>query len=233
MAATAAIGTLGSAHYFDATTLAVGKANGLDGFRFYFLGRGGVLGDVEAGVVSSAFGYFNPALVDKMWTSAKERVAPREAARLYLAASHELARAKLAEADLAAFCEAAATIAEHIDPAGLALYAGIAAEPQPADVPARAYHLCNVIREGRGSAHLLAIRAVGLSPREAHQIKRPTELAAFGWESELELSDDHRQRWEQAEELTDAMLEPAWASIDEAGRQAVIDGLATMSAAYA
>ena len=41
------IGSLGGAFYFDKETLAKGKELGLDGFRFYFLGRGGVLGDVE------------------------------------------------------------------------------------------------------------------------------------------------------------------------------------------
>ena len=53
--------------YFAPSTVAVGKEHGLDGFRFYFLGRGGVLGDVESQVVASAFGYFEPGLGDKMW----------------------------------------------------------------------------------------------------------------------------------------------------------------------
>ncbi len=51
------IGTLGFAFYVVPETLERGKALGLDGFRFYFLGRGGVSGDVEAPVVKSAFGY--------------------------------------------------------------------------------------------------------------------------------------------------------------------------------
>lgn len=231
MRATDAIGTIGAAHYFDPATLEVGKAHNLDGFRFYFLGRGGVLGDVEPSVVASAFGYFNPALVEKMWNTAKERVAPRDAARLHLGCAHDLGRAKLAEADVGAFCEAAETIMRAIDPAGLTLFAGYLAEPLPDDAPARAMQLCVAIREGRGSAHLLAVRAAGLSARQAHQIKRPTELATFGWDAELELTDDDRDAWERAEELTDQLLEPAWASVDEAGRAAMVDGLATISTA--
>jgi hypothetical protein len=50
------IGKAGSAFYFHPSTLARGKEVGLDGFRFYMLGRGGVLGDVESDVVASAFG---------------------------------------------------------------------------------------------------------------------------------------------------------------------------------
>ena len=93
IAQTKAIGELGGAPwYFDAKTLAAGKEHNLDGFRLYFLGRGGVLGDVEAEVVASAFGYFNPALVEKMWNTAKERMAPRDAARLYLSCCHQFGR---------------------------------------------------------------------------------------------------------------------------------------------
>ncbi len=65
------IASLGAAFYFNPETVAKGKELGLDGFRFYFLGRGGVLGDVEARVVRSAFGYFAPELVDKMWNSSR------------------------------------------------------------------------------------------------------------------------------------------------------------------
>jgi hypothetical protein len=231
MRATDAIADIGAAHYFDPATLEVGKANNLDGFRFYFLGRGGVLGDVEPAVVASAFGYFNPALVEKMWGTAKERVDPREAARLYLGCAHELARSRFGGADLGAFCEAAEAIVRAIEPAGLALFAGYLAEPLPEDAPARAMQLCVTIREGRGSAHLLAVRAAGLSPRQAHQIKRPTELATFGWDGEVALTAEHRSAWERAEELTDQLLEPAWASLDESGRTAMTEGLATISTA--
>jgi hypothetical protein len=48
--------------------------------QWYFVGRGGVLGDVEAPVVQSAFGYFAPAVVAKMWNGAREKIAPRDAA---------------------------------------------------------------------------------------------------------------------------------------------------------
>ena len=45
------IAGIGGAFYFDEATVYRGKALGLDGFRFYMLGRCGVLGDVEAEVV--------------------------------------------------------------------------------------------------------------------------------------------------------------------------------------
>jgi Helix-turn-helix family len=234
IARTDAIGRLGGAWYFDPHTLATGKEHGLDGLRFYFLGRGGVLGDVEAEVVCSALGYFNPALVDKMWTTAKERMAPRDAGRLYLSCCHEFGRTKFAGiAGLDAFCAAAEQVNEAIDPAGLAVYSGIDAEPLPDDAPARAIHLTAVLREARGGAHLLGIVTSGLRPRIAHAIKRPTEGKAFGWDDEPQPTADEIARWEQAEEVTIRQLEPSFGVLDEDGRDALLAGLGAMDKALA
>lgn len=142
------IGKAGSAFYFNPDTLAKGKELGLDGFRFYMLGRGGVLGDVESDVVASAFGYFNRGLVAKIWTTAKERYNPREAARAYMECCANLGRSKLAGVEgLDAFCAAAETIIAAVDPTGLTLYAGVAAEPRAEDLPGRAMQLTAVLRE--------------------------------------------------------------------------------------
>ena len=234
IAETEAIGVLGGLHYFDPDTLATGKEHNLDGFRFYFLGRGGVLGDVEPAVVGSAFGYWNPALIEKMWNSAKERMAPREAARLYLSCAHEFGRKRFGGIDgLDAFCAAAEQVNDAIDPAALALYAGYRAEPLPDDVAARAMHLCVILREARGSAHLVGVVAAGLRPRIAHAIKRPADGKQFGWDDEPTPTDDERSRWKEAEELTLRQLEPWFGVLDDAGRTALVTGLAAMSAAVA
>ena len=229
---TEALGTIGSLHYFDSDTVATGKEHNLDGFRFYFLGRGGVLGDVEPEVVSSAFGYWNPALVAKMWSSAKERMAPREAARLYLSCAHEFGRKHFASVPgLDAFCAAAEQVNAAIDPAALALYAGWAAEPLAEDAPARAMQLCVVLREARGSAHLVGVVAAGLRPRIAHAVKRPTEGKLFGWEDEPVPTDEERAQWDEAEELTVRQLERWFGVLDDAGREAFLSGLDGMTAA--
>lgn len=220
------IQALGAAFYFQPETVARGKELGLDGFRFYFLGRGGVLGDVEAKVVASAFGYFNPGLVDKIWASAKERasVGPREAAREYLACAHAFGRARFADVPgLDGFCAAAEAVVAAADPAALALFAGISAEALPDDLPARAYQLACVLREHRGSAHLAAVRAVGLSPRVAHAIKRPADVETFGYgPGDLpEITDADRADHARAEELTNLIEGPAYAVLDAAGANAL------------
>ena len=110
-AAAPKLGALGGAFYFDPKTLAMGKEHGLDGFRFYFLGRGGVMGDAEPAVVVSAFGYFNPALVDKIWTTGRQKMAPAEAATLYRECCWQYGRDRLGGiADLDVFCGAAEAI---------------------------------------------------------------------------------------------------------------------------
>lgn len=226
------IADIGSAFYFHPDTLATGKSRGLDGFRLYFVGRGGVLGDVEADVARSAFGYFEPTLFETMWNSAKAIIPARDGARLYIECNHALGRAKLADvAGLDAFCEAAGAVNEAIDPTGLPLYAGVAAEPLPDDVPARATHLAMVLREARGSTHLLAIVAAGLAPRLAHQIRRPDDVALFGWPEAMDYSDADRAKWDAAEALTNELLAPSFAVLDAAGERALLDGATAIHAA--
>ena len=227
-------GDIGAAFYFDAATLERGKEIGLDGFRFYFLGRGGVLGDVEPGVVQSAFGYFNPGLLGKMWTSGKERVAPRDAARAYIECCHEVGRRAFGGLDgLDGYVEAAGAVIDAVDGGGLALFAGVRAEPIPDDVAAAAVHQAMVLRELRGSAHLAAIAAVGLSTPVAHAIKRPDDLAMFGYEEPPVITDADRAALDRAETITDDILEPAFAVLSDAQGAALVAATTAMHAALA
>lgn len=230
------IGAMGASFYFVPETVAAGKELGLDGFRFYFLGRGGVLGDVEAPVVHSAFGYFKPELLATMWDSARKVVAPREAGRAYLGACADHGRRRFAElGGLDAFCDAAAAVDGAADPTGLSLYAGISSEPLADDPPGRAMQLVAVLRELRGSAHLLAVRAVGLDDKTAHWIKRPGDTAMFGWDDEEAptVTDRERALLDDAEAMTDRLVTPAYAVLDDAGQAALLDGLEAMEAALA
>jgi hypothetical protein len=227
---------LGSAFYFDGATLARGKELGLDGFRFYFLGRGGVLGDVEAPVITSAFGYFHPSLVDKIWTSGKELVAPREAGRAYAECAQAYGRARFAGIDgLDAFCAAAEAVVAATDPAGLALFAGWAAEPLPDDGPGRAGQLAQVLREQRGSVHLVAVLAQGLTAEQAHYLRRPNDYAMFGYDGDRvpDVTDDDRARLTKADELTDQLLVPAFSVLDDAAARAFAAGVDAMEQALA
>ena len=225
------IGDIGAAFYFAPETLQRGKDAGLDGFRFYFLGRGGVLGDVESGVIRAAFGYFEPGLVEKIWTSAKEIMPPREAARLYISCAHELGRSKFARLDgLDDFVAAAATVIGAVEGTSLPLFEAVRCEPVPDDEPAAAMHQVMVLRELRGSVHLLANTACGLESRHAHGIRRPDEFKMFGYESEIVVTDDDRAKWLRAEQLTDEILVPAYDHLTTEQAKAMIAGVDAMHA---
>ena len=225
---------LGWAHYFAAETVARGEELGLDFLKFYVVGRGGVLGDVEASVVSSAFGYFKPSLIADQWNAACAVIAPRAAGREYGESAARYGRAKLSDvAGLETFCEAAGAVNDAADDNALALYAGWKAEPLADDPPARAMQLTAVLRELRGSAHLLAVRASGVLPRQAHAVARPRDLAMFGWQPEdvPEPTEADRTGLAAAEVLTDRLVAPAYAVLDGSGATALRDGIDAIEAA--
>lgn len=232
-AAAPKIAALGGAFYFDPKTLATGKEHGLDGFRFYFLGRGGVMGDVEPNVVVSAFGYFNPALVDRLWTTGREKLAPPAAAAAYIECCRQFGRERISDvADLEAFCNAAEAIVAAVDPAGLTLYAGIAAAPLPDDAPGRAMQLIAVLRELRGSIHLVAVRASGLTGQIAQFLRRPNDYASFGWgDTAPDVTDEDRARLDRAEALTNDIVGPSFAVVDDKAADTTVRVLTDIEAA--
>jgi len=227
----AQINALGAVYYFHPDTLAHGKEHlGLDGMRFYVVGRAGVLGNVESPVVTSAFAYFTPAVVDKLWNSSIDKVDPREAARAALGCNAQIARDALGDVPrLDEFCEAAEQVVADVNPAGLALYAGIVGEPLPQDLPARALHLVVCHRELRGSAHIAAVIAAGVHPSVAHAIRRPADLELFGWSAEVDVTDDDRANLAAADTATDAMSASHYASLSDAQRTAFTAGIDAMA----
>lgn len=231
------IGAIGPRFYFADETLAAGKELGLDGFRFYFLGRGGVLGDVEPAVVAGAFGYFHPGVVETMWNTGREQtsLSPRQVGREYLRCCQEFGRKHFSDlTGLEGFCAAASAVNDAVDRAGLALYSALAAEPLPEDLPARAMQLVAVLREFRGSAHLLAIVATeGIDPVTAHGIGSPNMWSFFGHEEGAcpTGTDGQRAALAAAEELTDRLVSAPFDVLDQAGREALLNGLAAMQQA--
>jgi hypothetical protein len=230
------INDLGWVYYFAPETTAVGETLGLDTFTFYAMGRGGVMGDVEPEVIAAAFGYFKPSIVEFLWNEGRAKVAPRAAARAHLGAAHEYARATFAACEgLDAYCAAAEQIlaTAKANAAGYPLFAAYAAEPLPEDLPARALQLTTVLREYRGCAHLVALVASGVDPKVAHFLRRPEMWGMFGWADEdtPTVTEHDIEALSRADELTDELVVAAYASVDEAGRAAILAGLDAMEAA--
>ncbi|MGH9296851.1 MAG: SCO6745 family protein [Acidimicrobiales bacterium] len=227
---------VGWAHYFVPETIERGAELGLDVGGFYFMGRGGVLGDVEWPVVHSVFGYFNPDTVRDAWTAGCKKVAPRDAGRAYIECCRDLGRRKLSGlSGLGAFCEAACAVNDAAEVVGLTLYAAAAAEPLAPDLPAKALQLVSLLRELRGSAHLLSVVTSRLSPKEAHFMARPEFMSMFGWpEGDVpEIGEEQREKLRRAEVLTDEIVGPAYSVLGEEGSAALLSGIETIEAALA
>ncbi|MCU1452603.1 MAG: hypothetical protein JWN46_749 [Acidimicrobiales bacterium] len=225
---------VGWTHYFVPETIARGAELGVDVVTFYLLGRGGVLGDVEGPVVTSAFGYFSPSLLEPMWEAGRAVLDPRKAALAYTECAAALGRQKLADIPgLDAYCAAAEAVNAAADPIALSLYSGARLQPRADDAPARAMQLTALLRELRGSAHLLAVRASGLDAKTANFVKRPQDGAMFGWSEDDTpvIDDDARARHAAAESLTDDLVRPAYSVLDDDGRTALVAGIDAIEAA--
>lgn len=228
------INDTGWAYYFAPDTVAKATELGLNGMEFYVLGRGGPLGDCDSSAVAAAFGYFNPAVIARAWDGAVSKVKPRDAGKAHLECSAQLGRAKLGSvANLEAFVKAADAVNNAADADGLALYAAIKSEPLVSDTAGRAMQLVTVLREFRGSAHLVAIRALGLTAKQAHFVKRPNDIKMFGWTTEdtPQIDDDVHAKMLEVEALTDKIVAPAFGVLDDAGRNALLAGAQAIKAA--
>ena len=113
----------------------------------------------------------------------------------------------------------------------MSLYAAWAAEPRVDDLPGRAAQLAAVLRELRGSAHLLAVLASGLTDQQAHFLERPDDYATFGWADPPEVDDADRAAMVAAEELTNRMLAPAFAAVPEPERAGFVATCEALQAA--
>ncbi len=211
------INGLGSHFMIDLNTYVRGAELGYEGVDFYVAGRGGVLGDVPADAVVDAFVHFEPTSISDAW----ERTAshPRlTSAQEFADVCHDWADAKIPDdVDCARIAELAGKLADHaatvIDPAVAPLFFGWRALPEPgADRPkALALHRLNGLREMRGALHGAAVRAQGITSRDAVKHRTPYMLAVFGWaDTDTPVADDVPARWEAAQAATEDALVPAY-----------------------
>ena len=205
-----------------------------NGFVYYVVGRGGVLGDVDADVIAAAFGFFEPQLVRLMWEGGVNVEGARQAGHRYGAACASFGRARVTGfTNAARYCELAEKLIAGISLTGLSLFAGWKAEPLPDDSQGRAYFLTHVLREWRGSAHIVGVAASGLSPLEAVLTSGGGSVNAkmFGW------GEDHPDvtalagAREHAEHTTDAICAAGLEAALSGQERAEFAGLVTELAA--
>ena len=230
------INDMGAAFYFIPETLGVGKAMGLGGMEFYVQGRAGQMGNTEPEAVAAAFGYFKPALLKSVLDAANAKSEPRISGAAFMNACATMSRAKLSGvSNLEALVAVLDKVNNAADGDGLALYAAINSEKLAEDAAGRLLQLIAILREYRGSAHLIALRAAGVNSRTAHYMKRPDMWKQFGYTEEEApvITDAIKAARAEAENITDRIVEPAYAVLSDAERTVLVDGLKEVKAALA
>ncbi|MGY6501200.1 MAG: SCO6745 family protein [Acidimicrobiales bacterium] len=213
-----AVGGITSKFMLDGNTYKRGAELGFAGLDFYVVGRGGVLGDVPAGVVTAAFGFFHPDHVQVQWEQGTAVMSPAEAAVAFAACSETWAAEHVPDdIDVVRLGTLASTMASGARVAGAPVFAGWLTLAVPSDPKAMAVHHLNSLRELRNACHLAGVLASGLSPAEALAIKTPQMGPIFGW-AELPEVDGRQELWDRAEAATDRAMAHAYEVLSEPER---------------
>jgi hypothetical protein len=176
-------------------------------FAFYFAGRGGMLGEVRAEVVGSAFGWFEPTAVRTFFEEGAA-VASATVAAQRMAEAHALwGRKHLSDVEgLAGIVAVTETVVDGLEGSGLPLFAGWRAAPRADDDAGRIAQLMQILREWRGGLHLVSTTAAGLGPMEAILSNEGEGQAKFfGWSAPFPDCSSLLPKHAQAEAMTDQL----------------------------
>jgi hypothetical protein len=221
-AARSAVLKLGGAHAECPKTLRRARQLGLTGWAFSVAGRGGALGDVRADTAAAALGFMAPEAVHDGWEAARRVASPLQIATYHLEECCRWGDERLAGLSrLDRVVELAERVVLSADAAGLPLFAAWRAMPVPEDTAgARAAVLLHLLREHRTGAHLLAVRACGLTPLQGllSGPDREARAVAAGWQPPFPAFEPlvRRQTW--AEALADRVAGEAYRALEPAER---------------
>jgi len=208
---------LGGAYAECPRTLRRARQLGLSGWAFYVAGRGGALGDVRPDTVAAALGFIAPEAVADGWDGARRVLPPAEVAEVHRAECCRWGVEHLGTFPLVdRLVELAQRVVLAADASALPLFAAWRAMPVPDDSPgAQAAVLAHLMREHRGGAHLLAVRASGLTPLEAIIAGPEGEAGAvaWGWQPPYPGIGPLLRRRMWAEAVTDRIAAGAYAAL--------------------
>ena len=207
------VGALGGGFMISSPAKAFMQAHGMDIRQAYVVGRGSVLGDVDADVVTAAFGFWPADIVREGWDTGRELLDVVTARTAYAEVCRDWGRIRLAKMEGAGrLAELVSWVIDGVDVAGLPLFAGWRAVDLPDDDAARAAQALHVLREYHGGMHIVAVLASGLTPVQAVLAGSGGVANAtfFGWEEPLENVGGLREVRTAAENLTDRLVAPAY-----------------------
>jgi len=215
---------LPSGFMLDGATYVEGARLGFEGADFYFAGRGGLLGDVDAAVVAAALVFFNPSTVAAAWDRSRSVMPRRRAVAAFAGCLPAWAAGHLAGGvDYQRLAALAGRVVDGASSAAAPLFAGWRALPEPEDPTALALHRLNALRELRGALHGAAVIAAGLEPLEAVLIRTPHMAGLLGWPEPHPEVASRRPLWEQAEAATNRLVGRAYGVLDDGELSELVD----------
>lgn len=233
VAAKGPIGDLGGVWMSSPLEEAAGEAAGFDDWQLYFLGRHGVLGDVDPEVVRAAAYVFSADRVRDQWASARSAMTPAEATAQYLAICHQWGREELAGfAGADRLAELGRRVVDHADVVAMPLLAGWCALPVPPvqhgsaeNAAERCAQVCQLLREHRGACHGVALAALNLPPLLAILTNGGEENALeYGWLPPFPTpTDDDRALRDRVEQLTDDIVAVGYDALTEQEQQELLE----------
>jgi hypothetical protein len=217
---------LGMSFYFDPLTRAAGKELGLNVYEFYGLGRAGTLGDVDTATVQDVFYFFDPSVIDFVWTNAKTKANPVAIASEHVRAAYAFADRTFGDVEprvLLDFAVAVRRMVEQQERGVCPLVDGYLVFPAPSDPGHAAYLATIILRELRGGLHIHATREVGLDPIVACYLQDPGVFALHGYKEEdaPNVTEELALQKASAEELTNAAMAACFAVLTDEDRRAI------------
>jgi len=169
------MGTIGMGYYFCPQAQTRAKDDGSHAAFLYAAGRGGVLGDVDIAQVEDAFYFFQDGMIANLYEKGTA-VYPRDrAVEVALEVAAQYAVDTFGDVDpalLSAFVDAASSLFDTLPKGRWPLVDGYLAQGLPEELVPRAYFCTIVLRELRGGVHIDAVKAAGLSAKQACQLDR-------------------------------------------------------------
>lgn len=204
-AVAAAISALPSGFMFDPATYRHGASMGFDGIDFYFLGRGGALGDVPGPVVAAALIFFEPGHVVAAWERGRKVASPAAAAEAFAGCLVRWADDHLPSGpDYRRLAELAGRLTAAASPAAAPLFAAWREVPEPERPGPLALHRLNLLRELQGAWHGAAVLTEGLTCVQAVAVRSPHLSTVFGWGDQLPDTAPLTEAWGRAQRATEA-----------------------------
>ncbi len=176
-------------------------------FAFYFAGRGGMLGEVNADVVISAFGWFEPSAAKAMFTEGAAQAGAAAAAASMAEAHSKWGQKHFADVEgLDEIVDVTEELVDGLEGSGIPVFVGWRDAERSESSAGRAAQLMQILREWRGGLHLVATTAVGLAPLEAILTNEgPGQAKFFGWPEPFPDCAAIMAKHDEAEAITDRL----------------------------